>query len=426
LELKNTHRMANVLNRLARRTFSFNLIGERLLFLTLILACFPFTSPGFFIGALSSDLQPWASAAAVCSLACFTIGGVLRQDLKIRRDTFEVTLVAAIPIFYFLLVSLASGQFFTRQTYSWTSLVLFAVVGFTMMAVVVEKIVFWATAIWALVGLIQITLHREFLNWCVYRMHSSGDRGFTSLAVEPSIYGNHILLLACAYLLARQKNSKSEARDSLFALMVLIQLWFISQAMSALIFGFIIVGILVLIMTRYRFFKISLLLLGIYWAATGFNFSVSGRRGDLFNKVGSIELMLRDQSAQDRVGNIAYPLIIFAQEFPWAFGYGPSDQELETLRLKYQNRQLLGESFPVGRLSSGWGTVLFQLGTPGFLWALIFGFVCLTQATISVSLAGFGFMVLMWTAIPWASPLVGVIFGLLFKRSYFRINGSVQ
>ena len=54
----------SLVRQIGRRQFNIRIFAERLFVLTLVLACFPFNSPGIFIDGLRSDIQPWASAAA--------------------------------------------------------------------------------------------------------------------------------------------------------------------------------------------------------------------------------------------------------------------------------------------------------------------------------------------------------------------------
>ena len=350
------------------------------------------------------------------------IAGFLANNLKISKNTLAIVAISLVPLCYFSLVSIGEGEFFPRQTYSWAVLVMFTTLGLKVQTEFTKKLIVWAAVIWGVVGAIQCTFYSRFLHWMVYRMHSSNDRGVTSLAVEPSIYGDQILLLACAYILLCKGRFKRSIRNSFFALLVLSQLWFLSQAASSLLFGAVVIVSLFMVLIRSRVIQTCLIFVALYWAATGFNISLSGRRGDLFVKTTSVQRLLKDPSVQERAANIVYPLIIFWNELPMAVGFAPAVDRIETLRLKYQDKETFGWGFASSRISSGWGTVLFQLGIVGCFWASILGIASLTQETFIARVAGLGFMFLMWTAIPWATPLVGVICGLLFKGSYFRLN----
>ncbi|MCX6125543.1 MAG: hypothetical protein NTV34_12470 [Proteobacteria bacterium] len=131
---------------------------------------------------------------------------------------------------------------------------------------------------------------------------------------------------------------------------------------------------------------------------------------------------MKDESVRERAANIAYPAIIIWEDIASLLGSGPSESVLAELKMNYQDKLAFGDFFVSSRISSGWGTAIFQLGLVGILWALLLTLIAATQTTAMASFTGIGFMLLMWTAIPWATPLVGIICGLLFKGTYFRLQ----
>ncbi|MCX6125544.1 MAG: hypothetical protein NTV34_12475 [Proteobacteria bacterium] len=274
-----------MMHRISKITFNLEKAGENFLLASVVVACFPFTSPGYFIDSFKSDIQPWASVVALIWLSFFALQRLMSNKWTIKSSDLSVALIAATPFLYFSMVSIAAGEFFARQLYSWFSVFIFTLVGLKVRSSFLQRTVYASLFVWSIVGIVQATVHRRFLDWSVYRMHASTDRGFTSLSVEPSTYGNHVLLLICVYLLARPQVAKSPGKLAFIATLTVAQVYFISQAMSSVVFGSIIILVLSIIMLKNNFIRAALLVSMIALIAYGPNFSLSGRKADLFVKL---------------------------------------------------------------------------------------------------------------------------------------------
>lgn len=387
--------------------------------LVFLFACFPFLFPT----PIYSDLQPWATILATLIIACGLLLGLSRNNINLRIDHISTFVLAFLPLIYFTLISIYHDEIIVRALYPWFSFGVFILSGLKIRSSFVTRAIPWILGIWTCVAIIQKFVYRWFLNFLVLRMHSSHDRGVTSLAVEPSIYANHILMMVALYFIAKPRSEKITLRDQIVALLAIVQIFYFAQALSTVMFGGVLLLLLVLVLLRSKWLVVGLLCAGLCLSQFRGSFDL-GRMGALATilRKNPNSLIQKDASVQERAAYLFYPLKIFWYELPGAFGIDPSDQNLSRLRFIYQEPQNFGSHFVSSRISSGWGTLLFQLGIVGVLWAFFWLALALTQTSILAIFSAIGLFTLMWSSVPWASPLVGITFSFLTRGSFVQLT----
>lgn len=389
-----------------------------------IAASFPYLFP---VG-IYSDLQPWAFAAALGLFFTLILMSVFKNNLKTRKNDVLIFLYALVPLVYFVMVSIYFGMGIPRALFSWVSFFLFTWFGIRCPKEIPSKIIPWVLTIWAIVGSVQLFGSRQFLEFMVLRMHSSHDRGVTSLSVEPSLYACHIFLLYSTYFLTKSRVKVGSIKDLFVALISLIQLVFLAQSFSSLFFGSALFLCMIWETLRHRIVRGAILAVLLIFVIQRPQVSVQGRLGVMLETISRdpSSLIVNDESGRERAANILYPVKIFWGELPWSFGFSPLEEVIGGLRLKYQDRENFGSHFVSSRIESGLGTMIFQLGMVGVIWLLVFSGFIMFQSDLRNVLYGFGFLLLMWTSIPWATPLVGVVSGILIRNSRFGFRKPIN
>jgi hypothetical protein len=290
-----------------------------------------------------------------------------------------------------------------------------------------KKIIFT----WGLVALIQRLYDPEFLNFLQYRSSGSGvmGRGVNSLAPEPTYYGTVIALFIVVYVI----NNFNEKKNKIWFIFLLIQLFILS--ISSTIFAVFLITTLIyffIISFRINFknksFYISFFFSTIFIIFLNINFDLvsNTRIYKLLNIfLSRPELILLDQSINERFNHVFFPIVSLYDNFmiPMGFdnfkNYIISKISLNQYPLLFVNINLANYN----KIMSGYGAAFFELGGFGLIIPIyLFSFFKTLHNKKSLIYVFILLNMLLFTSISLNNGLILFVFGNLMYISMTKKN----
>lgn len=283
--------------------------------------------------------------------------------------------------------------------------------------------------IWFLVAIIQKLIYPEFLSFLQFRSTGSGltGRGVTSLAPEPTYYGSVITLFIVIYFFNNFNNR--ESKKWIYLLFFQIIILSISSTVLA-VFG--ISGILFLFRKSLNF-KLNFKKI-VYGFGLFFLFLIAfPLLNDLFIetrffKIVTIlyetpELVLIDESINERLNHAIFPIINFYDNFLLPMGYNHF-QDYIILKSTNPSYAVFFENLNLDhykKIMSGYGAVFFELGIIGlFVPYYVFS---ISKKMLNQQHLLFLFIVLnllLFTAISFNNSLILFVFGNIMYLSNYK------
>lgn len=381
------------------------------------------------------DTQPFA---VIFSILIFSI-------LLIRKDnnlSFPFPLWALFLIFlYASCIYLINSHYNTglRSLVGYASVFFIALASYKTFKYINIKIYFLSIFIWCFFGTIQLLFNKGFGIWLVSNRPTfwSTTRGVTSLAVEPSYYAViciFALILNELFYISAKYNSKlyyiimctlvfqiiiSFSGSGFLFLLV----FFFSKCISLIIFNRGVIK-------RKRVFFSSIIipllviLLFLYLPALQDKRATILLRGALQDP---ITLLFTDQSIADRISHILLSFYSLFYSYGIGLGLGTWNDYANLLTLSAGGRveSLANVALSIyGRIMSGWGSAIYELGIFGVLFILVFIWIMLVglsrkkemKSIYFLSMITIGFAMLM--AVPIAFPLYGYTLGAFLYYAY--------
>jgi hypothetical protein len=391
-----------------------NTFSNILLFLVLF--------PYFSLINTPFDTQPFA---VIFSILIFSI-------LLIRKDN---DLSFPFPLWeLFLIFIYAIGIFFINSNYYYgmRSLAGYASVFFITFAsyktfkYINIKIYIFSIYIWLFFGVVQLLFNKNFGSWLVPRMSTSVGRGVTSLTVEPSYYAT-VCIFALILNELFYKNAKYNRKVYYIIMCMLVFQTIIS--FSGLGFLFLIVFFFSKCISliffdrgikRYRILFYStiilflIILLFLYLPALQYT-----RAGILLRSGlrGPMTLLFTDQSLADRVSHVLLSFYSLLYSYGIGLGLGTWGDYSNLLTVSAGGRieEIANMWLSTGgRIMSGWGSVIYEIGIFGVLFVMVFLWIMFVgsrrnkemKSVYFMSMLTIGFVMLM--AVPIAFPFIDV------------------
>ena len=394
----------------------------------LLLVLFPYLS----LVQTPFDTQPFA---VIFSILIFSI-------LLIKKDndlSFPFPLWALFLIFLYAL-----GIYFINSNYYYgmRSLAGYASVFFITFAsyktfkYINIKIYFLSIFVWLFFGVVQLLFNKYFGSWLVPRMSTSVGRGVTSLAVEPSYYATVCIfaLILNELFYRKVKYNRKVYYIVMFALVFQIIISFSGLGFLFLTVFFFLKCISLIIfdrgIKRYQpLFYSIIILLFIFLIFQYLPVLQHSRAGILLRRGldDPITLLFTDQSAADRLSHILIPFysLLYSKGIGLGLGTWGDYATLIVTSVGGRVEEITNVRFSTGgRIMSGWGTAIYEIGIIGVLFVLVF--ICIMLVGLSrnkemksvyfLSMATIGFIMLM--AVPIAFPLFGYTLGAFLYYAY--------
>jgi len=385
-----------------------------------VLSAFPYIS--FY--HLPSDTQPLALFFAIM---IFTI------YVKKKNTTMPVQLWLLLLLFlYAILVFFVKSDFFfgLRSLAGYASIFLIAFASYKTYKYLDFRIFSYIIYIWLIFGLIQLVYDRTFGDFLLPRLVSTAWRGggVNSLAVEPSIYA-----IICLFFLIFNdffyQNGKCKRKEYIFLNIILIFQIFISYSGTGFIFMAIYFALKVVteLLKNRTYSYIIYYCIGIIIIVivmTNVSYFMETRPGILLSILfhDPLTFFFNDRSLADRLLHIVLPFISLFYSKGLGFGLGTwerySGYLIESMGGVFAALAEI-EFSRGGRIMSGWGTPVFELGIIGILYPLCFLSIVAKGLKINRKLftailpGGITIFLIIINAVPIAFPLLGYFSGMI-------------
>jgi hypothetical protein len=377
-----------------------NIFFKKILsFIFLFFVFFPFISPV----KTNTDMQPYSLVFAFLLLPLFKF-----------RITKSQVIILIIPIVAILLLILSSLNFNTlRSLYNYISIFFIYYVTYKILnseMFNIEKIIKFFLYIWIAIGLFQTLFKKDFLTFLISDSRTTESRGVTSLAPEPTFFA---LILIFFLLFIYHLNYKNKF---FYYFLIVSSILFFAKSSMGLLYLFFLFLYLFLTKLSFKFLavSVSIVLVFSFFVQFFYDSRIYGLIS-LFVENPS-NLLLLDESVNDRFFQIFFSLKGFLSFFLLPHGFSNWNNYLTSEVPKYSNYVMVEYSSVDGRIMSGYGSLLFELG----FFGLLMPFVLIKQnfALYKTNLYSFFFILiiinlLMISAIPIGFSYFGFYLALL-------------
>ncbi|MGL5149160.1 MAG: hypothetical protein ACRC7N_01125 [Clostridium sp.] len=260
--------------------------------------------------------------------------------------------------------------------------------------------------LWFILGFIQITYSKNFLNFLIQGMRTSENRGVTSFAPEPTFYGIVCIFLGILVIEVFEKKERK-----IYFLNLLIQMFFFSKSSMTILF--LLIGLFIYLLKNFSwkliFTSIGLLVGGHLLIV---NFLKESRVYILYNKSSDIkQLFFEDHSLNMRLSHIFYSIKGAVENFLFPNGLIKWIEYISNQSLEKNYFHTLSPTTS-SRIMSGFGGIIYEYGAVGiiYIFIIIISFrKGLKNKEISIFL-----LIISFSAIQPAFPLNGFILGMAF------------
>jgi hypothetical protein len=248
--------------------------------------------------------------------------------------------------------------------------------------------------IWGLAGLIQTYVYPDFLSSILPRFATTEKRGVVGFATEPSHYGT-----ICIFLLFY---SIFHIKSYLYSFFLLFQIIFFAKSGIAVLLLSLAFVIYIII---YRKFLIGglIIMITIVFMQISFKYYIQNTRLEYLIQIAinSPNDILSDVSIMDRFSAIYFSLKGFIEHWGVPMGMNAYHEAGAT---------------STGRILSGYGSALFELGIFAFVIPIFFTIIICNYFSenkkMGIVISTF-FALMMFTPVPMALPYVSFFGGYL-------------
>lgn len=382
-------------------------VGVYLVFFAFVF--FPYVS-FFEIGA---DTQPYSTVFSIILFFAF------------RCNFSRLDLLTGLTMVIAIFLIAASGLNFNilRSVYNYVALFFVSYISFKILksqafdfGLILKAVIF----IWLAVGFLQKFYDPSFLNFLISGARTTDNRGVVGLAPEPTFYGI-VLIFFILFLLHLNTGGKI-----FYIGLCVFGVVFLAQSSMAVLFLliFLFYAAITHFRVRYALMLVFLLLFGLPLLA---ELTAGSRLSDLLRVALSQPsvLLLDDASANDRFFHIYFSLKGFFDNYLLPGGYSDWIPYAESQIVEYSNF-VIAEWFSIGgRIMSGYGSVLFELGIFGLLVVAspVYLLLRLYGGDLKKAvLYGLFVSTVMLSAIPIGFSLFAFYLGLLNYLAWVRNN----
>lgn len=364
-------------------------------FLTYFFCFFPYIK----ILPMNTDTQPYAA------IVCFFVF-IIKFNNKMNKSIVWLLILLILSLTIGIL-SLASSFF--RDIFGFFSvfIICYSALFFLETRGFNEKLFYFFSLIWIIVGIVQLILDRSFLSFLLPSMRTSDTRGVTSLAVEPSYFGIILLFFILINFLIDGKKIWYFIYS--FCIILLSQ--------STMIILYLSLFFILYFFERQKilFFFFSIILLALLLLIS--NLSINSRLIELLQqliKIGPLALVKLDTSINDRIGHIFYSFKGFVNNYFLPNGF----DHWGTYLAKELPKQNFFYGLSTGRIMSTYGSCLFNLGFIGLILPIVYIKNILQIRQKDIKFVLFVFLnIFFLTAIPVAFPLIGFLLALIIHKN---------
>jgi len=392
-------------------------VGMKALGLLFVLSCF---FPYIDVVRMGTDTQPNA----------LVTGGLLLFAIRNKKINAPIILLWTLFIIstFLIFYNNLSFFFYLKNTFNYLSPALVATATYILLSrmkfVLSFRLFLSMMLIYALVGLMQLYLVPDFLNFLVNgagRGTLVGGRGVVSLFAEPAFYGSSCMFFMCFSLM-----QYSRKQNYIVMSLLIFQLVFLSRSATAIAIFLCAIGFFTLVqLLRFRLryvigaavgILLSSMVITHYWSKIE-----STRAGELAAVFVENPLLITqiDGSVGIRFTGTMAPFLSMRHHYMKPQGLGYYIEFLTEFRSKglYRNFLTINNTESKPRLSGSLNMVLYQLGFLGLLFPLAIYLAFRGQLREDAVLFAFIlFLVTLMTQIQLMNGMIGFIIGTAIYR----------
>lgn len=317
----------------------------------IILAFFPYVTPI----NLGTDTQPWPLLTALIIFLLFRVKFCLSELLLGIVVLFSIfTLTVSEPDF---------NSLRSLSNYASLFLISYAVKkSLINNRIKIEKVILLSIFIWLCTGFIQTFFDREFLNIIISAARTTENRGVVGLAPEPTSYG---IVLIFSIIILTHLNIRYKF---LCITLCVIGVAIFAQSSMALLFLLILITYYAILFFDIRYAAGLIFLFFITYSFAS-QMSHDSRIFSLINILFSepSNIILIDASINDRFFHVFFSVNGFFSNYMLPHGFSAWNEYSKNQISNYSNF-VISEWFTMeGRVMSGYGSALFELGLPALL-----------------------------------------------------------
>jgi hypothetical protein len=384
-----------------------------------LLCAFPYIS----VVATPFDTQPYALISALLALLLLFAS---REQVLVPKYLLPFGFILIYSMFVWLIdPDPRSGL---RSLVGYVSVFVISVAAFLTFRDVRGRHLVFAVRAWLVFGIVQLVIDKHFGSFFLARLSTSNTRGITSLAVEPSFYA-----VVCIYFLILNdiflaiKSYSTRTYRSVFV-MVVLQIFLARSGLGIILFFAYLAAKFLSESNATRVFRgVAILASSLAVFVVAFKFIPSLQETRVGGQLDAalrdpLLLLLSDTSIADRLSHVLVSHSALFHGHLLGCGLGNWEQYATDLAqstggLAYQ---LSTVNMSIrGRIMSGWGTVLFELGIVGFVFLAAFAYIMyrgwksvdgsLKRVYFSSSITIY---LVMLMAVPISFPLFGYLIGV--------------
>jgi hypothetical protein len=280
-----------------------------------------------------------------------------------------------------------------------------------------------ATIIYLIVGLIQLLVDRSFLSFLLNRASTSGNRGVTSLAPEPTFYGLICLFFILFFISLNIENKRRYILILLFQIVILAQ--------SSMVILFILIFFFYQKLCNLKFKTFAFSFLSVLTALillknidlVGGNYRILSIIKILTeNPLGVLAL---DDSINDRASAIYFSFKGFLDNYFLPNGFSSYGAYMST---ELPKQDVFLQSSSNSRIMSYYGGIMYELGIIGLLIPVTFTIIIIKSyvgKVRSMFLYVLFINTILFSAIPMSFPFIGVYMACLIYRKTIQATTLV-
>lgn len=241
------------------------------------------------------------------------------------------------------------------------------------------------------------------------------------MAPEPSYYGISCLFMIFSFDMLTEKDKMQRL---FFQALLFFQIIFLAKSFTALIGLVLWLASKVITSGKRGYLKLKIvaatsgILVSVYFALVSFSHS----RLSYLLRIAyddPFKMLIKDESARERLGHIVYSIVGFLKQLPFAIGHGTNSWSEFGLDQKNQFDWIINQGG--NRIMSGYGAALFELGFVGLLIP-ISTLAILWNCGRNGRAVGLTLSLYLFIAVPLATPLLGTLLGIALSRRRASIS----
>lgn len=299
------------------------------------------------------------------------------------------------------------------------SVLIFFITGYYLLKIEILKIkyIYYAISVYFIFGLAQYLIKKDFAESLIGNFRGfQTNRGMYSLTPEPSFYSNQIILFLILFFVLNTKEKINRKYQLLIYSSIFFQIFLFSKSITGIVYLSVVIILLIIIHKKLFYLIFSVPLFFISVPIYCHFYKTSRLYALLYQDYKNINYsVIKDESANQRITDIAISLYSFLEKFPFALGNGTNSWKIYLNENYIDFKFVLYPALWSNKIMSTYGTVLFETGIIGFIILIIpYSYIALRFKSRNMLALALFIPLFFISAIQLTNPLFGFILGIMF------------